>query len=621
MKKTDVINLSNDQMRNEKEKATDFFIDDPLLKFIVSYEDKDAGNKSAWDHINEKIYYYQQELGWLSGEIRPDLYEKEQKLVKYYDSEGNLYDLDFIPPNKLRPTSGINVSYPSYLPTSSVDFDDSHCVNKAVALIYPYWKLFYKDNDKSLNMFPIAIDDTGYSGAIGAAASFFPGSRFWNGYFYKVDTGDWVRKTETSTSGLETAVISSNNGLTAFSHFRDGVSTSDTLLLSSIGVTNTSGTVSFTCTATSKPADGNYLVFSTATGVTTLAYITIVWIGTSSGSTPVTYTCTYSTIYKNGTFSNAQTNVNMSIQIPNFSNAEKVPSYSTAITKNGANFINVKNGYIELLDAWITSFKSGLFNTIHTWMNNSPNYINYYNGISAHVTNVNSIYTLSTTSTSRYSDANIDNITTLFSTRETYRTNRIATIKSQLGSVFNLNGYTTSFDPDYTSRSGLYLLRYKIALSRYNKMMGTNSVIYRQWEAKEVNNAAKDSKKASDSVVADLIIVSKIKEISLDRYGVFVNESTYSSFIGDVIIISDDIIGGNPLYFQTTVKSEQRLATTKKFKDGKTANPKKTLGRQTTLNSFKMLTLTDYVPWSWDTNTSGNIRIVKLLPEALPITD
>jgi hypothetical protein len=629
MTKSDIIDLSGSAIKSLKSKNLDFFIDDPLLKIIEAYEKEDIGNKGSWDHINEKISNYQNELRWISNEIRADFYQKEHSLLKYYNNTNNLTDIDFIPGAIIEPSPPVET--PAYLPTSSSDYDNNYCINKAVALISPYWKLFYKNNDRNSNTFPVAIDPDGYSGQPGNPlfSNLYPGSRAWNGYFYKTSNDTWEKHTETNPLYSEQIFLSSinyTNMITAFTDFQNGVSWTLNYEITSNGTTLHS-------TSNSSPLTGDFFVFNQITSIFAKVHISD-WTGTEghpgsagpppTASVPGDWNATLTVYYGNGLISGnvpAGTYV-LSNGLPLFTDTQKASNDTSSIMFHDYEYKYIKAGFIIMFDAWLTLFKSptGVYKKLYDWMNSST-YIGIYSGNSAHITNINAIYNYDITPISRYNASNTTYIINMFSTRSSNAAARTTTIINKLGSVFNLTGGILKYDPDGNTRSGLYLSRYKIALTRYNKNMGSNSMLFRQWEAKEVNNAIKDTKKAAESAALELLVVSDIKQITLDRRGVYIEESsTYNLFVGDVIIISDDKIQEKTLYFKTKVDISKSPGPNKILKGGIFPNSAKTIGVETPLKNYKPLMLRKMIPWSWDTNTPGNIRIVKLLPEAFPVT-
>jgi len=630
MRKSEIISLSRKTVKNIEDKNLDFFIDDPLLTIIESYQEDDAGNRGGWNQINLKISKYQDELRWLSSEIRSDFYGKESDLLKYRDIQGNLLDIDFIPDamltdNTLHPPRS---TVPAYLPTTSgTDYDNSYCINKAVALIDPYWKLLYVNNDRNLNTGPVAIDNTAYGGLMNNPI--YSGSRAWNGYFYKTSDGTWEKHTETRAQYSEPVFLSSinyTNMITAFTDFQNGVSWTLNYEITSNGTTLHS-------TSYHSPLTGYFFVFNQTTSVFAKVHISD-WTGTEghpgsagpppTASVPGDWNATLTVYYGNGLISGnvpAGTYV-LSNGLPVFTPTQKNFNDTSSIMFHDYEYKYIKAGFIIMFDAWLTLFKSstGVYKKLCDWMNDSQ-YISYYNGVAEHVTNINAIYNFDINTISRYNTAGTTAITTLFSTRNTYKTARTASIIEILGSVFNLKGYTFTFNPDGVSRSGLYVARYTIALARYNKNMGSNAYLFRQCEAKNVNTTSKDVKKAADAAVAQLLIVDSIKEFTLDRRGVYIKDSSnYNLFTGDVIIISDDVIQSRTLYFETKISAEKPSTKSKKLKEGILPNKNKTIGIETPIVEYKPLRLAKKIPWSWDTNTPGRVRIVKLLPEAFPVT-
>lgn len=368
MTKSDVIKLSNNVVSSSSKKSLDFFIDNPLVKMILSYENDDVGNKASFDNINNKIKNYHLELRWMTDEIRSDL--NETSLLKYYDSNGNITDVDYLPYSV------------ATQPVPSVLEDDAFSLNKAVSLIYPFWKILYTSNDRNTEMFTsagIESDDNSYP-------------KSWNGFFCDWPSFTWVKRSETSPLKSEKAFKKLINfDKVAYADFQTGGTVS-----SAVAVTTAVGSM-LTSSNASAPPSGSVFLHST-TDATKLAKVTISsWSG-SSGN----YYANYSVIYGYGlqTFPlnvvmgpfAAGLNMICSNSVPVFSAGEKAASYNTAITYVSTNFLNMKKAFVSMFDSWHTSFhSSSLYTDIYNWVNNS-NYQTYYSGLNSEVLNVNAIY-------------------------------------------------------------------------------------------------------------------------------------------------------------------------------------------------------------------------------------
>jgi hypothetical protein len=605
MTKNSIRDLSRTTIKNLKNSNLDFFVDDPLLTKILSAEKDDESLSGAWNHINQMISNYQKELVWISGEIRPDFYGKEQPLHKYYDGSRNLIDIDFIPEAIAEQT------------TAAVLENDSYCLNKAVARIYPYYRILYNNDDRYQNIETLAgRDSDGDSNTI---------PRSWNGYFYNASNNTWIRKTETSAWYDEQSFLSSvnyTNMITAFTDFKDGSA------VSSFYNNIVSNGITLFSTSYRSPPTGDFFIFNQTTSVFAKVHISY-WTGTeghpgSAGPPPTSpvpgdWNATLTVYYGNGLISgNVPTGTYvLSNGLPLFTDTQKASNYTSSIMFYDYEYKYVKAGFISMFDAWFTLFKSpfAVYKKLYDWMNNSS-YIKNYNGLSSEVTNLNSIYNFNLTPTNRYINSALIAILSLFTTRQANRITRTALINTTLGSVRNIKGRTTT----YTSSSGLYKSRYQIGLVRYNKLLGKNSTLFLMCEAKNTNNKNKDQKRAEDEAVSQLLLVANIKEISEDRKSIYIDSNKQSSFTGTVYIVSDDKIQGNMLFFETKVSVTQTSSEPIDFKEGVMPNKKKTIGVQNALVPHAPLTLSSKVPWSWDTNTPGLIRLVKVLPIGLPVT-
>lgn len=598
-----------------------------FIKESLEFWEKDKANRNLFYQINQKITEYHTELSLYTGKQRANI--TEQNLQVFYSG-----------------SKPIDVSYVSNMSQIWPMENDTYSLNKAVLRGGEYWRLLYQSPNRDSHPFltttqsstPIHFDHS---------EPFYP--RWLNGWFlkqisYEYDPGNdrWNWKYFWERDAVNPSIQSINSYLTSKAPIKNKFLSVKNLIQN--GVTNSSPTyftnpflsysiygLTVSISSNNSSLGGKTWFVFTIHSSSNLHIAKISLDSSSSSGPPYLYTGTIQGEILYGSVPSPISDIVITNHFPPLTEEQREIDYNGPIISNGVNFINAKKSLTNYLDSILLSYQNVLSSYIATLNSLSSMYdgrdlSSIPGGISTK-TDINNLidyyqntYISLINSNTRYSDSNLNLVENRLNLLEGLPSIAETFINNQLGVVHCL---TDNINHPSNVFVGLYGTRFKILAQRVNKYFGSLTILAKHVENKNLIDSNQTNNNNIQSTYSEYMYISLIRGIrTVQRDIIYIENDKKSQFIGhsNIYALSDDLVNNQKLFINVGTVSSITPEQTQSFAVGIETSDTSALGVKNIEKLFVKVKLSVPIPSGYRSGTDGKLRLVRLLPPALPVT-